>query len=616
MLALLGSSAPLHALLDGLATYVETWAEQLCCSVLLADKSGRLLRPVAAPSLPLAYVQAIDPVTIEIGQGSCGTAAARREMVIVEDVEKSELWGAYAKIAVAHGLRACWSVPILTDSRSLLGTFAMYYAVPRKPTAQEIELIQFAAALAALVIRQHRDAEALRATETRLHAAIGATSTGIGLWDSDQGGEGTWFDDWCERVGIDPCVGPDRMERWYAQVHPEDVERYRAVDQDCGRGITDSYIIEYRVRTRTGEWRWLHERCNVTAYDAAGTPLHFVGACFDIDAQKRVELALHEAEERHELAINAARLPVWEYDLASDLVRGNVHWHRTVGYDLTEEQARERTETWLGGIHPEDAPNLRRILTVPPVDSTGFYESEYRIRLPNGEYKWLLDRARIVRRGADGTALKVVGVSVDIDARKRAESALLVSEVRFRSAFEFAAIGMAMVAPDGRFLRVNQALCRIVGYSAEELLGIDFQTITHPEDLDADLAFVRQMLDGSISYYEMEKRYFHKLGNLLWVLLSVSGVRDDSRPVSIFHISDPGHHCTQGSRGAADRKRFSASGDRGLATRLRLRGQRGGWHSTADVGQRWIPARLWLLACRIQSPGREGILRCSKSQQT
>ena len=231
LLALLGSTAPLHALFDGLATYVETWAEELFCSVLLADKSGRLLRPAAAPSLPLAYVQAIDPVTIEIGQGSCGTAAARREMIVVEDVEKSELWSAYASIAVSQGLRACWSVPILDDSRALLGTLAMYYSEPRKPSTQEIELIQFAAALAALVIRQHRDAAALRATEIRLHAAIGATSTGIGLWDSDQGGVGVWFDDWCERVGIRSVHGPDRMERWYAQVHPEDLERYRAVDQ-------------------------------------------------------------------------------------------------------------------------------------------------------------------------------------------------------------------------------------------------------------------------------------------------------------------------------------------------------------------------------------------------
>ena len=171
---------------------------------------------------------------------------------------------------------------------------------------------------------------------------------------------------------------------------------------------------------------------------------------------------------------------------------------------------------------------------MPSIDSTGFYETEYRIRLPSGEYKWLLDRARIVRRSADGTALKVVGVSVDIDARKRAESALRVSEVRFRSAFEFAAIGMAMVAPDGRFLRVNQALCRIVGYSAEELLRVDFQTITHPDDLGTDLAFVRQMLAGSVSYFEIEKRYFHKLGRPALGLAVGIGVRDDAGQFHYF----------------------------------------------------------------------------------
>jgi two-component system sensor histidine kinase UhpB len=100
------------------------------------------------------------------------------------------------------------------------------------------------------------------------------------------------------------------------------------------------------------------------------------------------------------------------------------------------------------------------------------------------------------------------------------------SEQRFRGAFEFAAIGMALVAPGGRWLRVNRSLCEIVGYTAEELLSTDFQSITHPEDLDMDVGQVRQMLDGSLSHYDMEKRYLHKDGHIVWVLLSVSLVRD------------------------------------------------------------------------------------------
>jgi PAS domain S-box-containing protein len=119
-----------------------------------------------------------------------------------------------------------------------------------------------------------------------------------------------------------------------------------------------------------------------------------------------------------------------------------------------------------------------------------------------------------------------------MDVGASAGSRLVESEARFRGAFDFAAIGMALVAPDGRWLRVNPSLCRIVGYTPEELLATTFQAITHPEDLDTDVEFVQQMLEGSIPHYQMEKRYFHKDGHLVWILLSVSLVRDaDSRPL-------------------------------------------------------------------------------------
>jgi PAS domain S-box-containing protein len=122
--------------------------------------------------------------------------------------------------------------------------------------------------------------------------------------------------------------------------------------------------------------------------------------------------------------------------------------------------------------------------------------------------------------------------AADRDAGASADSRLVESEERFRGAFEFTAIGMALVAPDGRWLRVNSSLCRIVGYSPAELLGTTFQAITHPEDLDTDVEFVQRMLDGAIPHYQLEKRYIHKDGHLVWILLSVSLVRDgDGRPL-------------------------------------------------------------------------------------
>jgi PAS domain S-box-containing protein len=107
-----------------------------------------------------------------------------------------------------------------------------------------------------------------------------------------------------------------------------------------------------------------------------------------------------------------------------------------------------------------------------------------------------------------------------------AVEALRASEARFRNAVHYSAIGMAIVAPDGRWIEVNPALCRLVGYSREELLARTFQEITHPDDLKTDLKFVAQMLNGEIETYQMEKRYLHKGGHIVWVLLSVSLVRD------------------------------------------------------------------------------------------
>nr|MDQ3811826.1 PAS domain S-box protein [Chloroflexota bacterium] len=125
--------------------------------------------------------------------------------------------------------------------------------------------------------------------------------------------------------------------------------------------------------------------------------------------------------------------------------------------------------------------------------------------------------------GAAATELELLS---EVTERRRAERALQESEERFRNAFDYSAIGMALVAPDGRWLRVNSALCAIVGYSVQEMLRLTFQDITHPDDLEADLDFVRQMLGGELQTYQLEKRYFHKRGHLIWVLLTVSLVRD------------------------------------------------------------------------------------------
>ena len=157
LLMLLGADAPLPVLLDALARYVETWAPSSHCSILLRDPGRNVLVFVAAPSLPLEYVERLGEIPIGDGACCCGTAAWRREAVTARDIGVSPLWSDHRHLALPHGLRACWSVPFLDDAADeVLGTVALYDPRPQAPTDGQSELLGFAAVLAAMVVQQHR----------------------------------------------------------------------------------------------------------------------------------------------------------------------------------------------------------------------------------------------------------------------------------------------------------------------------------------------------------------------------------------------------------------------------------------------------------------------------
>ena len=168
-------------------------------------------------------------------------------------------------------------MPIFDDARALLGTLAVYYRERRAPSTQEIDLIQFASSLTAFVIQRYRDAKKLRTTDALLDAAIWGTD--IGLWAAGIDGDYSWFDDWCESFDIDPCDGADQDRRWQKRFHPDDVERYVTATDAAARGVTEHYIVEYRILTRSGSWHWLHERGKVTVRDGSGVAQRFHAGC-------------------------------------------------------------------------------------------------------------------------------------------------------------------------------------------------------------------------------------------------------------------------------------------------------------------------------------------------
>jgi PAS domain S-box-containing protein len=171
ILEMIAAGAPLADTLEAITALIETWWPDGIASVMLVDDQGRL-HTGSAPRLPEAYSKALDGAPIGPAAGSCGTAAYRRERVIVRDITTSDLWADYRDLAEEHGLRACWSVPIITNADQLVGTLAVYYREPREPRPGETDFAtDSGAALAAIAIQRVRTEEALAEQTRALDAA-------------------------------------------------------------------------------------------------------------------------------------------------------------------------------------------------------------------------------------------------------------------------------------------------------------------------------------------------------------------------------------------------------------------------------------------------------------
>jgi len=258
------------------------------------------------------------------------------------------------------------------------------------------------------------------------------------------------------------------------------------------------------------------------------------------EAQEK--LMASEAEARRNEAMlkeaqRIARFGSWELDLSNldDLDKNSLHWSdevfRIFGYEPGGIEV--SNENFFRAVHPDDRAVVQKAAQAA-VQGGATYEMDHRIVLPDGTIRFVHEEAHLLSDPATHRPLKMVGIVQDITERKKREEALRISEERFASAFESAPIGMALVSPNGHWLKVNRALCNLIGYTTEELLKSTFQDITHPEDLGQDMEYVRQVLAGEIHHYEMEKRYVHKQGNVVQVLLNVSLVRDDQNAPLYF----------------------------------------------------------------------------------
>lgn len=234
------------------------------------------------------------------------------------------------------------------------------------------------------------------------------------------------------------------------------------------------------------------------------------------------DTAAVEAEKKHaRLVFELANMGVWSWDLASDSVtsqseRGVFGWApmlKTPRQDLVSRFLPGDGEVLFAEAHAA-------------VASRSGFKVELRANLPGSEETRWIAVTGMVRCDENGTPVRVDGITIDITERKTGELRLRESEALFRSIFENAGIGMALVSPEGVPVQSNPALENLLGYTSAELEKLHFRDFTHPDDIDGDLALYKDLVAGRRRRYQVEKRYIRKDGGVMWARLTVSAVRD------------------------------------------------------------------------------------------
>ncbi len=417
VLELIATEAPLAQILDSLLGVIQAQCPAMLGSILLLDSDRLHVRHGASRDLPEAYMRCVDGEPIGPQAGSCGTAAFRREAVIVEDIATDPLWDTYRAAALTHGLRACWSTPIFDAQSRVLGTFAMYFRVPGRPEERHLHLIGISTHIAAIAITKHKEGEALRASEERLRLALSGGNVDIWEWDLATK-HLAWRGELKTIFG-----GPDGAEDltlavFLDAIFAEDRPQVEAAIQDSlAQGV--SHDVEFRVIRTDGALHWIASKGR-PEYDAGGKAVRMRGVALEITERKRAEEEIRRRETQLVEAQRIAHLGSYEWNLRTNEVHRSEELCRIFG--VLPHEFEPTYEGYLARVHPDDRSTTKEAID-GSFASRGPFDFEERIVRPDGSIRtlhsqgqWTFDNAR--------RPIRLVGICQDITERKQAEEQL------------------------------------------------------------------------------------------------------------------------------------------------------------------------------------------------
>jgi PAS domain S-box-containing protein len=321
-----GKDSSLRNVLNEYLIGIERIFPHLKCS-LLGIKNNRLLN-WASPSLPAAYVQAIEKLEIGEDVGSCGTAAFRKQRVIVSDIASDPLWEKYKAVALAHGLLACWSHPIVSDDK-VIATFAVYYGKINVPDEHELKVMDRVVAILKVILENRQNSELIQ--DTALLMAQGQELARFGNWQWDiENDVVTWSDNLYMIYGLDKNTFEPSYENYVSLVHPDDRQRIQQGLLNAMQTKQDAEFEE-RIIHSSGEERFLKTWSKVKM-DENGRVVRMIGACLDITGSKRIQAELAASESRLRSLVDAQTNYVIRTDLKGNYTYYNNKFEADFGW--------------------------------------------------------------------------------------------------------------------------------------------------------------------------------------------------------------------------------------------------------------------------------------------
>jgi PAS domain S-box-containing protein len=475
LLEAVSTGQPLDECLSAMCSSISILSPHTRACVLLTDdrrtKFPRSIAPDFAPSLSQGLKDA--PIN-ELAIGTCSTAVYCGEPVTCDDIASDDRWSQkWRDLSIAHGIKACHSLPIMGIDNLPLGSVMLCFNEARLPTDWEYRLGKFGTKIASIAIERIRSIENLRESEERLNLAL--TGADMATWDADLAtGKAIWSDKHFQLLGYEPTPdGAATVEMCMSRVHPDDRSSVMQAWETAQRKRS-LFCSENRfVRADTGAVVWVSTTGRFIE-NYAGGAMRFVGVMFDISLRKVAAANLEQSNARFESAMLAVRGMVYEWHLQTQTVYRSAGLFDLMG--IRAEDALPTVEWWAERVHPDDLERSRAEFLAAP---TGIdrYEDEYRVRHAAGHWVYVLDRSYF-QYDSHGKLTNVVGFTSDITDRKRAEADLRQNQAltqrqlgEIEAIYQTAPIGLAILDSDLRFERINHRLAEINGIAAEDHLG-------------------------------------------------------------------------------------------------------------------------------------------------